>query len=119
MPNLPPQHPRAIIYNSLDLALTEDKQFANDCYKATVNRIHLFQERAHEQILHDLDSLPDEFKELPFGSWLADAAPINAIHAQANNYYGTNDWDTLLMNDYIRHTNLLMVFHNLNTMTLY
>ena len=82
MPNLDAQHPRATIYNSFALALLEDKQFANDCYRANADRVQMFQQRAHDNILAELHTLPIDPEELPLDAIISNATPINAIRAQ-------------------------------------
>ena len=82
MPNLPATHPNANKYNSLDLALLLDKEFARDCCRSTVKNIKLFQLRSHAQLIDKPHTLPDPYQSLPLNAMIRNATNVNAIRAQ-------------------------------------
>ena len=82
MPNLLATHPNANEFNSFDLAVLADKEFARDCCKGTINNINRFQQRVHTYLVEQLHTLPNDYTELPIDAMIKNATDVNAIRSQ-------------------------------------
>ena len=82
LPSLPGNHPDANEFNSFDLAMLEDKDFARDVTRGTVLRVELFQQRAHAYLVEQLHSLPHDYTDKSIPDIVEDATDVRAIPAQ-------------------------------------
>ena len=85
-----------------------DEHFAKNFLTTTINKMHVYQQCAHEHIKNEMNHLSSEPLQYPLNHRIFDATPINVIKAQT-------EW--LLWHQQSGHINLLIVCQNSNTMT--
>ncbi len=81
-PDLPVDHPLATPSTSSTKAIKSDPTFARACARATIQAIHVHQEKEYASLREEMTNLPVMYHHFPFHEYIQRNTPIHTIQSE-------------------------------------